>query len=378
MQHRHIGINVPLQSRRMLVRSPLLKLAKAISGVFAALALTACSTLGYYGHLAHGEYAMLAARQPIDRIIADPSADATLKARLRLAVQARAFASDRLRLPRNASYTQYADLHRPYATWNVFAAGEFSVDAFQHCFPIVGCLGYRGYFDLERARDEAARLRRQDLETWIAGSPAYSTLGWFADPILNTMLRWDDDELAGTIFHELAHQRLYVQGDTEFNESFATFVQREGLRQWRAWRDLPLADSADDVRSDEFARLVLAARERLRTLYASPLPAAAMREKKREEIDRLRADYATLRDTRWHGRGLYDDWIQGEINNAKLLPFGLYHRWVPAFAALFAQQQGDWSRFYSAADKIARLKPEARTKALTDLQMNESGGSPTR
>jgi len=346
------------------------KLAKASSGVAVALSLTACSTIGYYGHLARGEYAMLAARRSIERVIADPSVDAALKARLRLAQQARTFASDHLRLPRNASYTQYADLHRPFATWNVFATAEFSIDAYQHCFPIVGCLGYRGYFDPEGAQAEAELLRGQGLETWVSGSPAYSTLGWFADPILNTMLRWDDDELAGTIFHELAHQRLYVQGDSEFNESFATFVQREGLREWRASRELPVADSADETRSDEFTRLVLDARERLRALYASPLAAAAMREKKREEIDRLRADYATLRDARWQGRGLYDGWIKGEINNAKLLPFGLYQRWVSAFAVLFSQQGADWSGFYVAADKLAHLKPEARTKALTELQGN--------
>ncbi len=362
----------------MFARLPLRKLAKAASGVFAALALTACSTVGYYGHLAHGEYTLLAARRPIDRVIADPAVDAALKPRLRLAELARAFASDRLRLPRNASYTQYADLHRPYATWNVFAAAEFSVDAYQHCFPIAGCLGYRGYFDLEHAQAEADLLRGQGLETWVGGSPAFSTLGWFADPILNTMLRWDDDELAGTIFHELAHQRLYMAGDSEFNESFATFVQREGLREWRTSRELPPGDSADETRSDEFTDLVLDARERLRTLYASPLPAAAMREKKHEEFDRLRADYAKLRDARWQGRGLYDDWIQGEVNNAKLLPFGLYHRWVSAFAALFSQQGGEWNAFYSAADKVARLKPDARTKALTELQGSVSKDSSTR
>jgi len=377
-QDRRVGINVPLQSRRMLVRPPLQKLAQAASGVFAALSLTACSTLGYYGHLAHGEYAMLAARRPIDRVIADPSVDASLKARLRLAAQARAFASDRLLLPRNASYTQYADLHRPYATWNVFAAGEFSVDAFQHCFPIVGCLGYRGYFDLEHARDEASVLRRRDLETWIGGSVAYSTLGWFADPILNTMLRWDDDELAGTIFHELAHQRLYVRGDTEFNESFATFVQRAGLREWRASRELPAGQSVDESEADEFARLVLDTRERLRTLYALPLPPATMREKKREAFDRLRADYAKLREERWQGRGLYDEWIQGEINNAKLLPFGLYHRWVSAFATLYSRQDSNWSAFYDAAGKIARLEPEARAKVLMELQANGSGDESPR
>lgn len=330
------------------------------------LSLSACSTIGYYGHLAQGEYALLSARRPIERVLEDPAADATLKARLRLAAQARDFASTRLGLPRNASYTQYADLERPYATWNVYAAPEFSVGAHEQCYPLVGCLAYRGYFDRKRADAEAARLGAQGYDTWVGGSAAYSTLGWFADPILNTMLRWDDDELAGTIFHELAHQRLFVKGDTEFNESFATFVQREGLREWRVARDLPPRGDADEARADEFERLVLDARERLRALYAEPLADADKRERKREEIERLRADYYRLRDARWHGAKLYDDWIGGAINNAKLLPFGLYHRWVPAFAALFAQG-ADWPAFYDAAAKIARLDAGAREAALTKL-----------
>lgn len=337
-------------------------------GVLAALSLTACSTIGYYGHLAHGEYAMLAARRPIERVVADPSVDAALKARLRLAEQARAFASETLRLPRNASYTQYADLHRPYATWNVFAAAEFSVDAIQRCYLIVGCLAYRGYFDRGRAQAEAARLQARGLETWIGGSVAYSTLGWFADPILNTMLRWDDDELAATIFHELAHQRVFAKGDTEFNESFATFVQREGLRRWRVARDLSPGDGNAETQSEAFDRLVLAARERLRALYASSLPAETMRERKREEIERLRADYAQLRDGQWQGNAMFDGWMSGEINNAKLLPFGLYHRWVSAFAALFVQQGGDWPSFYVDVEKLAHLDATARTKALARLQ----------
>ena len=351
----------------MLVRSPPQNLTRLLLGMLAAVSATGCSTVGYYGHLAHGEYAMLAARRPIERVVADPAVDESLKARLRVAEQARAFASGRLGLPRNASYTQYADLHRPYATWNVFAAAEFSVDALEHCYLIVGCLAYRGYFDRAHAEAEVARLQAQGLETWIGGSAAYSTLGWFADPILNTMLRWDDDELAGTIFHELAHQRLFVGGDTEFNESFATFVQREGLREWRAAQGLPAADSADEGRADEFDRLVLDARERLRALYASPLTAEAMRERKREEIEALRAGYAQLRDRQWQGRGLYDDWINSEINNAKLVPFGLYHRWVSAFAELFAQQQNVWPAFYDAAAKIAHLDAEARAQALSRL-----------
>jgi predicted aminopeptidase len=339
--------------------------ARLILGAMAVATLSACSTIGYYGHLAHGEYAMLAARRPIDRVVADPAVDAALKARLQLAERARAFASDHLQLPRNASYTLYADLHRPYATWNVFAAKEFSVDAVPQCYPIVGCLAYRGYFDRQRADAEAARLQAQGLETWVGGSVAYSTLGWFADPILNTMLRWDDDELAATIFHELAHQRLFVKGDTEFNESFASFVQREGLREWRAARDLPPADDAAAKQSDQFEDLVLDCRERLRMLYASGLPADAMRARKAAEFERLRADYFQLRDSQWHGHGGGDEWIGGEMNNAKLLPFGLYHRWVEAFAALFAQHAGDWVAFYEAAARIASLDPDMRNGALT-------------
>ncbi len=280
-----------------------------VVGILAALSLSACSTIGYYGHLARGEYSMLAARQPIARIIADPTADPKLKTRLELAERARAFASDRLGLPRNASYTNYADLKRPYATWNVFAAPEFSVEAVEHCYLFVGCLAYRGYFDRERAEGEAARLQAEGLDTWAGGSAAYSTLGWFADPILNTMLRWDDDELAATIFHELAHQRLFVKGDTEFNESFATFVQYQGLREWRSARGLSPEDDAGRKHEDEFERLVLDTRERLRLIYATALPPDAMRERKREEIERLRAEYSRLRDTQWEGKGGYDEWI---------------------------------------------------------------------
>ena len=340
----------------------------SVVGILAALSLSACSTIGYYGHLAHGEYSMLSARQPIARIIADPATGATLKARLELAVQARAFASDKLRLPRNDSYTNYVDLKRPYATWNVFAAPEFSVQGVEHCYLLVGCLAYRGYFDREHAEEEAARLHAKGLDTWVGGSAAYSTLGWFADPILNTMLRWDDDELAGTIFHELAHQQLFVKGDTEFNESFATFVQVEGLREWRASRGLPPADDVRRAREDEFERLVLDTRERLRLLYATGLDPDSMRARKREEIERLRAEYARLRDTLWRGKGGYDEWIESGINNATLLPFGLYRRWVPAFSALFAQHGGDWTAFYDAVAKIARLDAAARAAALSALQ----------
>ena len=343
------------------------KFPTRILAVLATLPLAGCSTIGYYGQLARGEVDMLRARRPIARVLDDPAADAALKARLELAGQARAFASAQLGLPRNSSYTTYADLKRPYATWNVYAAPEFSVDALTRCYPLVGCLAYRGYFDRAGADAEAARLKAQGFDTWVGGSAAYSTLGWFADPILNTMLRWSDDELVATIFHELAHQQLFVRGDTEFNESFATFVQHEGLREWRAARGMSAPNDDEELRDEAFDRLVLAARERLRQVYALPLTPEAMRVRKRAEIERLRADYSALRDAQWHGAGAYDDWVQSDINNAKLLPFGLYQRWVPAFATVFDQQRGDWQQFFAAAAAIARDSVSDREKTLEQL-----------
>ena len=343
-----------------------------------ALSLSACSTVGYYAHLAHGEYALMHARKPIDDVIADPKTDPALKSKLELAEQARAFASDHLQLPRNRSYTRYADLHRAYATWNVFAAEEFSVEALKHCFPLIGCIGYRGYYDRERAEKEAARLQKQRYETYIGGSTAYSTLGWFADPILNTMIRWGDDELIGTIFHELTHQKIYIKDDTEFNESLAMFVQQEGLQQWRELHGLARADVVELQHDEQFTALVLQTRERLKTLYASNESKDEMRRHKREEIERLRGNYFRLRDSDWHGDGSYDTWINSDINNAKLAPFGLYNTWVSAFAALYKKQPlstdgvHDWSKFFGAAAAIGKLNADARKGALRELA-NDQG-----
>jgi predicted aminopeptidase len=338
----------------------------AFAGSSGAL-LTACSSIDYFAHLAKGQYGVLSARRPVAEVLADPAADPKLKARLELAQQARVYASDKLDLPRNGSYTLYADVGRPFVAWNVFATAEFSLKPVTHCFLIAGCVGYRGYFDKVRAEAEEKELQGQGDETYIGGVPAYSTLGWFDDPILNTMMRWDDDTLDSSIFHELAHQKLYVKNDTAFNESFATFVQQEGLRQWRAMRGLPPGDSVNQRRQDDFTQLVLDARERLEKVYASGLPPEPMRAAKLAEIERLRTEYRSLRDTQWQGYKGYDAWMDAPINNAKLLPFGLYHKWVPAFAAVFAQQGNDWPKFYAAAKALSRMEPEARTAELERL-----------
>ncbi len=344
-----------------------------MAAILGGILLSACSSIDYFAHLAKGQYGVLSARRPLDQVIADPATDATLKARLQLAQQARAFASDKLALPHNGSYTLYADVGRPYVAWNVFATAEFSLKPVTHCFLIAGCVGYRGYFDQAHAEAEAKELAGQGDDTYVGGVPAYSTLGWFDDPILNTMLRWDEDALDGTIFHELAHQKLYVKNDTAFNESFATFVQEEGVREWRAARGLPRGDSLPQRREDQFTQLVLDARERLEKLYASGLAAEPMRAAKLAEIERLRADYRTLRDTQWQGYKGYDAWVDAPINNAKLLPFGLYHKWVPAFATLYAQQNGDWPKFYEAARQLAKQDPQPRDAALERLAAPQGG-----
>lgn len=335
-----------------------------------------CSSVDYFTHLARGEYGVLSARRPIEQVVADPATGPQLKARLQLAAQARSFASDKLDLPRNGSYTLYADVGRPYVVWNVFATPEFSLKPVTHCFLIAGCVGYQGYFDKVRAEAAAQALQAQGDDTYVGGVPAYSTLGWFDDPILNTMMHWDDDTLDGTIFHELAHQKLYLKSDTAFNESFATFVEEEGLRQWRAARGLPAADSGSGQRADAFTQLVLDARGRLEKVYASGQPPEQMRAAKQAEIERLRADYRSLRDTQWQGYKGYDAWMDAPINNAKLLPFGLYHKWVPAFAALYAQQGSDWPRFFSAAKALTKLDQQARGAALERLAAAAPGAAP--
>ena len=331
-----------------------------------AVCLTGCSS--YYGQLALGQVELLLQREPIAALVDDVRTDPQLRQRLTLAQRARAFASTSLGLPDNGSYRVYVDIQRPYVVWNLFATSEFSVAPLQHCFPIAGCVAYRGYFQPGRARGAAALLQAQGYDTQVAGVQAYSTLGWFDDPLLSSMLRWDDERLAGLIFHELAHQRLYVAGDTAFNESFASFVEREGLRQWRASRGLPPPNEAARNRYADLSRLALATRDRLAAIYASDLGEPAMRAAKREEFMRMRQAYRRLRDGPWHGDGRFDRWMAQPLNNASLLPFGLYDRWMPSFARLFEQVGGDWQRFYATVAALGRLPADERESRLDALR----------
>ena len=344
------------------------RLGRYVLGALLLAGLDGCSALSYYAHVAQGEYEVLAKRQPITELLADPATDPKLRARLAQALQAREFASDHLDLPRNGSYTLYADIGRRYVVWNVFATPELSLKPVTHCFPIAGCVAYRGYYDEARAQAEAQRLSAQGDDTYVGGVTAYSTLGWFDDPILSSMLRWDNDELDGTIFHELAHQKLYVKNDTAFNESFANFVEQEGLRQWRAQRGQPpVDDTAAAHRSDQFTQLILDTRKRLEAVYASDMTEAQKRAAKQAEFEQLRSAYRSLRDTQWNGYAGYDKWMETGLNNAKLLPFGLYDQWVPAFAALYARRPGDWPAFYAAAKQLADEAKAMRQQQLQAL-----------
>lgn len=331
------------------------------------LFLNGCAGVSYYGQLASGQLQLLRAREPISRVIADPGRDQLLRAHLIQSQKARTFASQQLRLPDNQSYRLYADIGRPFVVWNVFATPEFSLTPQNHCFPIAGCVAYRGYYSQSAARGEAALQRLQGMDVSIGGVEAYSTLGWFNDPIISSMMAWGDERLATLIFHELAHQRFYVKDDTEFNESFATFVEQEGTRQWRAFRGLAPDSGAQVQQRDQFIQLVLDTRTRLERLYTLPLPADQMRQRKANEFERLRGEYRQLRDSRWAGDKRYDAWINAPMNNARLLPFGLYDQWVPAFAALFRQEGGNWVKFYAAVEQVGALPVGERKVALKAL-----------
>lgn len=329
--------------------------------------LSACHSLGYYAHVGHGQFQLMGAREPIARLVDDPAIPPERRQLLALLLDARAFASDELGLPRNGSYTDYVALDRPYVTWNVFAAPEFSVEPVTHCFPVAGCVAYRGYFSLDKAQAEARRLQARGYQTWIGGTSAYSTLGWFDDPVLSSMLAEDQHDPVGVVFHELEHQQLYVRDDTAFNESLASFVQQQGLREWRSSRDLPPPDVTRDAHEREFVTRALALRDALARVYGQALAPDAMRDRRDLAIADFRAWYAMRRRTDWQQDARFDRWVDSPVTNAKLVPMGLYDRWVPAFATLFDACGRQWTCFHRRSAELARQPPAEREAHLDEL-----------
>jgi len=328
-------------------------------------ALSGCGTT-YLLQAARGQWQVMQQRRPIEEVIADPSTPRDLRFRLLELGAAREFASRELGLPDNGSYRSYADLGRPYVVWNVVATPEFSIHPLRWCFPIAGCVSYRGYFSEQRARAFAERLRAEGHDVLVAGVPAYSTLGRFADPVLNTMLGYGDSELAAIVFHELAHQVVYVPGDTEFNEAFAVAVEQAGLERWLAVRrrEAQLERLRERrARQLEYVSLFVRRRAELGRLYATKLPPEKMRERKREIFAALEADIRAL-EARHGVSSPYGAWVEAGLNNAHLASVATYYECVPGFERLLAEHGGDLRRFYDAARALAALPRAVRRERL--------------
>ena len=333
-----------------------------------------CSTLSYYAQSVGGHLALVRAAKPVPEWLADEQTSAALKERLRLSQRMRDFAISELKEPDNASYRRYADLHRASAIWNVVAAPELSLRLQTWCFPVVGCVGYRGYYVEADARAFADTLRVHGLEVSVYGVPAYSTLGKlpfdaFADPLLNTFIGYSESDLARLMFHELAHQIAYAKGDTVFNESFATAVERIGGERWlaqhaNAQMREELAQS--DARRQDFRALTGRYRGALDALYTSPASDDDKRARKATLMTELRADYAAMKRERWGGFSGYDGWFV-RANNASFGVLAAYNELVPDFERLFEREGRDFERFYAEVKRLAALPPDERRKALASL-----------
>lgn len=321
---------------------------RAIAAIVVALLLGGCESLSYYGQAIGGHFKLLSAARPIDTWLADPATPPELKGRLETARRIREYATRELHLPDNASYTTYADLGRRFAVYNVFAAPKFSVDPKAECFPITGCVAYRGFFSEQAAQRHAEKLRAEGYDVYVGGILAYSTLGWFDDPLLSSFILYSDAQLARLIFHELAHQVVYASGDSTFNESFAVVIEEEGVRRWleAEGRSAELAAfRAAQARRREFAAGVEAARERLKSIYSGSLSKEGMLELKRGEFARLRAEYGAI--------------VPAEPNNAFLASISLYTQLVPQFERLLAES-GSLETFYLRVRELAATKAEYR------------------
>lgn len=346
---------------------------KTIAALLFVAATSGCATLGYYAQAVGGQVELIARSRPIAELLANADTSAPLKTRLARVLEMRAFASRALALPDNASYTSYADLQRAYVVWNVFAAPELALTPREWCFPIVGCVAYRGYFARAGAEAFAAGLRREGLDVYVGGVLAYSTLGRLDDPVLNTVVNQPEAELAGLIFHELAHQVLYIPDDASFNESFATVVELEGIHRWLArdgHAERAGAYAMRKQREEQVVALVSTYRARLEAVYGAAQGDDWKRARKRALFDAIKLDYQRLKQV-WGGYAGYDRFFASDINNAHLVSIGTYRRYVPALQALFAETRGDLPAFYAAVARIGALPKDEREARLEALAGGE-------
>lgn len=358
---------------RKLFRVWIVPLLKYLVGALALSLLAGCADTSYYLQSARGHLSLLQAARPVEDWLADAATPADLRARLELALRMRQFAVDKLQLPDNASYRRYADLQRRSVVWNAVAAPPYSLQLKTWCFPFTGCIGYRGYFKERDAEVQAAQLRSEGLESAVYGVPAYSTLGWMnwlgGDPLLSTFIRYPEGELARLLFHELAHQVVYVTDDTTFNESYATAVERIGGAAW-------LSTEAGDAARSEYARfdarrrtvraLMLDTRHALAAVYDDGENPEPMAQRKAKVMQDFHAAYETLKREQWNGFAGYDAYI-ARANNAIFGVQAAYDSMVPAFEALFAREGADWRRFHEAVAELAKLPKPERDAVLRQL-----------
>lgn len=340
-------------------------------GAWVVASLAGCgstvSDLGYYWQTVRGHWQILDRARTLDEVIADPQTDAALRQRLGQARQLRQFAVAALALPDNGSYTRFSRLDRPFAVWNVVAAPEFSLTPYRWCFPVTGCVTYRGHYTLDGANREAGQLAAAGFDVQVQGIPAYSTLGWFDDPLLSTFIHYPEVELARLMFHELAHQVVFIKGDTAFNESFATAVEQIGVERWldeRGTSAQRAAWQAAQQRRSDFLALLRRCRDRLEALYREPGDAATKRAAKAGVFDALRREYRHLRDGSWGGFAGYDRWFERPLGNGHLAAVAAYNGWVPAFRQLHREAGSDLPRFYAAVARIGQLDAADRRREL--------------
>lgn len=339
--------------------------------VLLTVGFSGCSTIGYYHQSISGHLKLISKREHIVDIVNDSKRDEKLIQQLKLSESLRSFASERLKLPNNDSYRSYVQLDKPYVTWNVFAASEFSIVLHQWCFLVVGCVPYRGYFDEADANRYAEQLFKQGFDVYVAGVPAYSTLGWFDDPLLSSMLDRGEIVTASYIFHELAHQQFYLKGDGNFNEAFATAVEEIGVLEW-----LHDQQREEDVRRYEewlmqksvFSEFIKNSRDEFEELYQHNFDAEKMLVEKDILIAEMRRKYKKLSDENTHIER-YAKWMSGPLNNAQLGAISLYRELVPAFRRIFNLCENDFESFYRYVEKIAQLPEEQRNETLVSTEV---------
>ena len=337
--------------------------------VVSGLVLTGCSSVEYYWQAVNSHSDILGREQPIKELLANPELDEALRDQLENLQAARDFASQKLGLPDNDSYRNYVDIERDYVIWNVIATEEFSVTPRQWCFLFAGCVSYRGYFDKAEAQKFAEKLKKEGMDVYVAGARAYSTIGWLDDPLLNTMLYRDEAQRVGVLFHELAHQQLYVQDDTAFNEAFAMVVAQEGVRRWFLSRKDEKAYEAflqSENRRAEFNSLLKQTREKLERLYSNNLEPELMREDKAIIFQQLKQEYQLLKKS-WNNDDRYDAWMKQSLNNAHLALVATYHELVPSLKAYLHEVDGDLPKFYQQMEQLGRLPKAERHQKLAML-----------